>query len=418
MFWQIIKGAFTRQAGKFIAIALTTALGAAIAAAMLNTMFDIGDKVNKELKAYGANMVVRPKFASILSDVYSDEDGESAAYLAESDALALKTIFWAHNIVDFAPFLFADAKINGETFRLAGTWFNKESALPTGETVVTGVIGLKSWWQIEGEWLNDSDENAVMLGSEAAKRLKLNVGDEFAIDAGKYKVKAIFSAGGEEDEYIFMPLAVVQAISGLNGKISLIDLSALTAPDNDLARKAAKDPASLTMDEHETWYCTAYISSIAYQIEEALPNARAKAALQISQSEGAILNKIQALMLLLTALTLACSALGVSSLVTTCVVEKTAEIGLLKAIGALDSQIVLATLTQVMIAAFAGALIGYAVGLRLAYAIGQSVFEAIIEPNALTLPIVAILTFITTVLGSIPAMKILLATRPAAALHG
>ncbi|MDR2639432.1 MAG: ABC transporter permease [Helicobacteraceae bacterium] len=417
MFIQTIKGAFARQRGKYLAVALTVGLGAAIASAMLNTMFDIGDKVNKELKAYGANIVVRPKFASILSDVYS-EDEEVEEFLDESDALTIKTIFWAHNIIDFAPFLFADTDINGETFRLAGTWFNKTSELPTGDSVVTGVIGLKSWWQIDGEWLNDDDKEGVMLGSEAAKRLNKTLGERIAIAGRSFKVKAVFSAGGEEDEYIFMPLAVAQEISGLKGKITQIDLSALTAPENDLARKAALDPKSLTLDEWDTWYCTAYISSITYQIEEALPNARAKALLQISQSEGAILNKIQLLMLLLTALTLSCSALGVSSLVTTCVMEKTAEIGLLKAIGATDAQIALSTLTQVLIAASAGAAIGYLAGLKLASIIGQTVFDATVEPNALALPIVALLVIATTIIGSIPAMKLLLATRPAAALHG
>ncbi|MDR1451203.1 MAG: ABC transporter permease [Helicobacteraceae bacterium] len=418
MFWQMIKGAFTRQTGKFAAIALAVALGSAIATAMLNTMFDVGDKVNKELKAYGANITVRPKFASILSDMYNDESEEGFEFLSESDALRIKTIFWAHNIVDFAPFLFASVEVNGEEFRLAGTWFNKESDLPTGERVTTGVIGLKSWWHIDGEWPSDDDASAVMLGSEAAKRLNKALGDEIEINGRKYAIKAAFSAGGEEDEFIVTALAAAQHIAGAIGKISQIDLSALTIPENDLARKAAQDPASLTLDEWETWYCTAYISSIAYQIEEALPNARAKAVLQISQSEGAILKKIQSLMALLTALTLVCSALGVSSLVTTCVMEKTAEIGLLKAIGALDAQVALITLTQVAIASAVGASIGCIAGLNLASVIGRTVFDANVEPNVLTIPIAAALALLTALIGSVPAIKLLLATRPAVALHG
>ena len=49
MFWQMVKGALIRQRGRFILIALTVALGVSLATAMLNVMFDTGEKVNQEL---------------------------------------------------------------------------------------------------------------------------------------------------------------------------------------------------------------------------------------------------------------------------------------------------------------------------------------------------------------------------------
>ncbi|GHV58869.1 ABC transporter permease [Campylobacterota bacterium] len=418
MFYQMIRGAFTRQKSKFLLIALTIGLGVCVASAMLNIMLDIGDKVNKELKSYGANITVRPKFASILSDVYNDDDQQTEQFIDESDAIKVKTIFWAHNIVDFAPFLTHKTAINNEQFTIVGTWFNKEIVLPDGETITTGIAGLKSWWQIDGEWAKDDAENEIMIGLEAAKKLKLSAGDQLAINGQIYKISAVFSALGSEDSEIFMPLAAVQNISGNFGKISYIDLSALTAPENELARKAAQDPQNLSLDEWETWYCTAYISSIAYQIEEALPNARAKAVLQISQSEGAILGKVQLLMLLLTALTLLCSALGISNLVTAFVMEKSAEIGLIKAIGALDGEVIALILTAVLCAAACGSIAGYLVGLQLASFIGRVVFDAVIEPNALAAAAVLLLVLIVVFLGSIPALKTVLLTRPADVLRG
>ena len=61
MFFRMIKGALFRQKSKMIMIAVTIALGASLATAMLNIMLDVGDKVNQELKAYGANITVVPK---------------------------------------------------------------------------------------------------------------------------------------------------------------------------------------------------------------------------------------------------------------------------------------------------------------------------------------------------------------------
>ena len=71
----------------------------------------------------------------------------------------------------------------------------------------------------------------------------------------------------------------------------MIEVSALTTPDNDLAKKAAQDPNSLTISEYETWYCTAYVSSISYQIQEVLTDSVAKPNRQVAESEGTILNK-------------------------------------------------------------------------------------------------------------------------------
>lgn len=66
MFWRIVKGALFRQKGKMVLIAFTVALGASLATSMLNTMLGVGDKVNQELKTYGANINVLPKEASFL----------------------------------------------------------------------------------------------------------------------------------------------------------------------------------------------------------------------------------------------------------------------------------------------------------------------------------------------------------------
>ena len=108
MLFRMIKGVLFHQKGKMLLIAITIALGASLATGMLNVVMDVEDKVNKELKNYGANITVKPKDASLLSDIYdTGENGEAlnAAYLREDELGKLKTIFWAFNIVDFTPFL-------------------------------------------------------------------------------------------------------------------------------------------------------------------------------------------------------------------------------------------------------------------------------------------------------------------------
>jgi len=160
------------------------------------------------------------------------------------------------------------------------------------------------------------------------------------------------------------------------------------------------------------------VSAISYQIEEAVSGARAKPVRQVAESEGAILQKTQLLMLLITALSLAGSALGISNLLTASVMERTREIGLLKALGATDSEILLSTLSETMTTGIAGGIAGYFMGLGFAQIIGQTVFGSAVEAKGMVIPIVMILVVLVTLAGSLPAFRMLLSLRPAEVLHG
>ncbi|MDR3322135.1 MAG: ABC transporter permease, partial [Synergistaceae bacterium] len=416
MFGLLLKGALTRQIGKMAMIALTMALGVSLATAMLGVMMDVGDKINQELKTYGANLSVVPRGASILGDLYGvgEGGGVSDKYLAEDELPRMKTIFWAFNIVDFAPYLETRATLAGPAAEaqavVVGTWFDKHLEVPTGESVDTGVKRMKSWWDIEGDWASDETLSSGMIGASLASGLGVGIGGRVTLTPGlgearEVEISGIFRSGGDEDGQLFVPLSLVQELSNREGLVRRVEVSALTTPENELARRAAQDPNSLTRHEWDTWYCTAYISSIAYQIEEVLSNSRAKPVLRVAESEGEIMRKTQLLMLLLTVLSLACSALAISNLVTASVMERSAEIGLLKALGASGAAISLLIMTEIMITALVGGTAGYFAGLGFAQLIGWSVFGSPVDVKAMVIPIVAILATAVTFAGSAPAIR-------------
>ena len=426
MFWRIVKGALFRQKGKMALIAFTVALGASLATSMLNTMLGVGDKVNQELKTYGANINVLPKEASLLDDLYGmqEKEGQVQKYLKESELPNIKTIFWAYNIVDYTPYLNTWVSCNNDSkhTKMVGTWFNNHMDLPTGESVDTGMIRLKNWWEVQGEWLSENDSDSVMLGKIFADRNGFKVGDEIQLKSNnldkKLKVKGIFSSGSDEDAFIYATLKTAQEFAGVTGVVNKVEVSALTTPDNDLARKAAKNPLSLTIKEWEVWYCTAYVSAICYQITEVMTDSVAKPIRQVAESEGDILNKTTLLMVLITVLTLIGSGFGISNLITASVMERSNEIGLQKAIGASNGRIISIILVEIILTAIFGTVIGYGVGLLLTQIIGLTVFGSAIAPTGMVVPIVAILIILVTILGSIPAIRYLLNLNPTEVLHG
>lgn len=428
MFIRMIAKAFLRQWKKMAMIAFTIALGASLATAMLSVMLDVGDKVNQELKAYGANINVVPKDASVITSLYDvGDENISGAYLREDELGKIKTIFWAFNIADYAPFVTARASFdNGNTVNVKGTWFNHHMELPTGEELDAGVMSMRSWWEVtEGDWLDEQKKEGTgyaMVGTDVASKENIHAGDMIHLTGSKsdleVEVVGVFDSGGDEDAEIFVPLDTAQELAGLDGKVDSIEVSALTTPDNELAEKAAKDPSSLSVSQYETWYCTAYVSSICYQIEEVITDSVASAVRQVADSEGQILDKTQMLMILITILSLIGAALGICNLVTASVMERSQEIGLMKAIGAHNSSITGLILTEIFFTALIGTFVGFFAGIGFAQIIGHSVFQSSIALRPMVIPIVIVLVAVVTFLGCIPAIRMLQGLRPTEVLHG
>lgn len=429
MFWRMVTRALLRQRTKRLLIAITVALGVSLSTAILSVMLDVGDKVNAELKTYGANIVIRPKGEAVVDDLYGELGTPAAqATLAETDLGKIKTIFWAFNITDFAPFLEAKVSLRADGAAEAvpvpavGTWMAKELALPTGEDVVAGMRSMRSWWDVDGAWIEDTDTGTAMVGRTLAADEGIALGDQLTLaSSGRsvpVRVTGIVDSGGAEDGQVILPLAVLQRLLDKPGAVGRVEVSALTTPDNDLARRAAQDPSTLSAQDWETWYCTAYVSAISYQLEEVIDGSVAKPVRQVAESEGLILEKTQLLMLLITALSLIGTALGIANLITASVMERAPEIGLMKALGATDRSVVGLVLTEIVLVGSLGGVLGYLAGLGLAQVIGASVFASAIAFKPIVIPIVSVLVLAVILIGSIPSIRLLLSLRPAEVLHG
>jgi ABC-type antimicrobial peptide transport system, permease component len=434
-FWRMITQALRRQVGKRLMIAVTILLGSSLTTSMLAVMLDVGDKVQEELGSYGANIQVLPQGASIVSDMYEvDSDTLSSQGSIREDELPnFKTIFWAYNIEDFAPFLEVAATSEGQDVTVVGTWFNHELDLTTGQTVTTGIQGMRDWWNVTGSWAQGEDE--VMVGRRAAAELGVAPGDRLTLaraggddtagagstgdsEGHTVTVAGVFESGDDEDSEVFTTLATAQDLAQRDGEVGSIEVRAITTPDNDLARRAARDPSTLSLDEWETWYCTAYVSSIAYQIEEAMTNVVAKPVHQIADTEGTILEKTQLIMTVVAVFAMVASSLGIANLVTASVMERSKEIGLMKALGARNRSIVSVILTETFLVALIGGLLGFGLGLGLAQLVGHLVFGSGIAVRPVVAPLMGLVVLVTAVIGCLPSIRYLLGLQPAQVLHG
>jgi putative ABC transport system permease protein len=124
------------------------------------------------------------------------------------------------------------------------------------------------------------------------------------------------------------------------------------------------------------------------------------------------------MIILLTLLTLLCSALAISNLVTANIMERSVEIGLMKALGATNLSISLLVLSEMLFIAFLGGTMGYLIGLLLAQFIGLTVFGSTVVVKTVVIPLAALMVIFVTLLGSLPALRALLKLKPTEVLHG
>ncbi|MEA5117736.1 MAG: ABC transporter permease [Propionicimonas sp.] len=424
-FFRMISRALRQQLGKRVMIAVTICLGAALTTSMMAVMLDVGDKVKQELSSYGANIEVTSKGASVVSEVYGTDD-EPAGALREDELPKLKSIFWAYNLEDFAPYLktTVQAGSSGDSapVTLYGTWFDHTLTLDIGEPVQTGLLRLRGWWDVEGAWAQDADPQQAMVGANLAAAHGWSVGDTVPVAGtdgdAELRVAGVFHAGSDEDDVLYVPLATAQQLTGRPSEVDRIEVRAITTPENELSQRAERDPTSLSVADWETWYCTAYVSSISYQIEEALTDAVAKPVRQIADSEGVILEKTQLIMVLIAVLAMVGSALGIANLVTAGVMERAPEIGLLKAIGARNASVVGLIIAETMVVGLVGGAVGFVLGIGLAQVIGQVVFSSWITLRPLVLPVMVALITSMILVGTLPSLRALMKLEPANVLHG
>jgi putative ABC transport system permease protein len=159
------------------------------------------------------------------------------------------------------------------------------------------------------------------------------------------------------------------------------------------------------------------VSSIAYQIEEAIPQVSARALRQVAESEGIVLSRTQSLLLLIAGLCLIGTALSIANMVVKSVLERASEIGLLKAIGATDRAVLALVLVETLLVGAVGAVIGCAAGFGVAQFISLRVFGSGSAANPQVFALVLVAVTAVVLIGSMPAIRLLRGLRPAEVLH-
>jgi putative ABC transport system permease protein len=379
MIFRFVKDSIRRAPRRKALLIAAIAMGSAVATSMLGVMLSIGDKVNRELRQVGSNIVVTAKAASLTGGIGSETATAAggAAYIPEAEVGKLNNIFWHLNVTGTSPSLVAH-----------------DGALQIEGVVFQGLKGVNPAWVVRGRWAG-KDTAECMVGEGVAIRNRWKPGDKVTLFENTFQIAGLISSGDDADDRVFLPLARVQELTHRPGVVDRIDIAALTKPEDSFARK---DPKAMTPTELERWHCTNYVTSIALDIEETLPGTQARAVRRIADSEGKILDNIGGLMALITLAALLSAGLTVWSLTATTMMERRGEIAIMQAIGAGRGMVATLLGVEISLIGLAGGLIGATAGVFLAKYVGQAVFHDAVEVSPV-LPLLIMLAAVLIALG-------------------
>ncbi|SFC99626.1 ABC transporter permease [Pragia fontium] len=414
MLWIMLRQSWARNIRKKSLAVITIFLAAGLVSALLAVSIDIGDKMAREMKSYGANILIEPAGQATLPSLFGEKNNPLAGqdFLDEAELPNIKDIFWRNNIMGFAPLLSGEVNVKGRVIPVLGTFFEQKVNVPDEENYHTGQKIISTYWQVTGEWPDETGKyHQALLGQQLAQQTGWKIGDTIHLKGAKASldvtISGILASGGDEEQQLVMPLVQVQTLLGLPAKVQAIRVSALTVPENELSRKARADLESLDAEEYDLWYCTAYVSSIAHQLEEAISGSGVRPIWQVAASEGIVIEKIQLLLAVVTLAALLASAMGIASLMTSNIMERSKEIGLMKALGARQWQIMLLFYLEAAISGIIGGLLGCLAGWGLAKGIGFMLFGAPLSFAWIVVPCVLVLSVLIALIGTwFPARRI------------
>lgn len=367
-------------------------VGAALAAALLNLSSGIQRKMTEEFRSYGANVVLAP----------GREAGESGAARLMDEAVLGRLAAGAGR-----PRGTAVAPLLHVVMRMSKV--PADPRLPEFENVIavgTDFAALRAiypGWRIGGS-ANLAGNADCVAGAHVARRLHARAGDTIRLAADEapaggaarapqvFRIAGILSTGAAEDDQVFVPLATLQQMAGLAGRLSLVELNVPGPP--------------------------AEIERIVRALGAELPGVEVRAVRSVVESEGKVLGTIRALLVSLAALIVGIVALCLMATMTAIVLERKRDIAVMKALGATDRVVARLFLSESAALGALGGLAGFGAGFAAARVLGQRLFEVAISPVWWTLPTVCLMTAALAVAATALPVRAARAVEPAAVLKG
>ena len=382
MYFKMILGSLVRRKSRMMTALLAVSIGACVLSGLLTIYYDIPRQMGKVFRSYGANIIFIPN---------ADGANDSGGKISRADAEKIRAAIPAEKLVGFAPYVYKSAKINEQPCMLAGTDLKEAK-------------NSSPYWLVRGEWPDAPKE--VLIGNEIAKALSASIGNTIVINTPKpdgdetvtqCRITGIVITGGVEEEFVFMNAEDVLSIGG--------------AAESD--GQGVFDVIECSVEGNQE-----FLESIKDKVEtEGMP-VTARLVKRVTESQDAVLSKLQALVWIVTVIVLFLTMICVTTTMMASVAERKKEIGLKKALGASNASVVKDFLGEALVLGIAGGLIGIVLGYFFANNVSINVFARTVSFPLPLVPFTAVVSAVITVISCLIPVRTTVDIDPALVLRG
>jgi putative ABC transport system permease protein len=378
-----------------------TIIGIVIGVAAVVAIISIGqgmqESVQASLGSLGADLItVSPGFSRATSGSFRGMTGVAAGAginLTDRDTNVIKQV---------PGVLYVNGMVSGSSDMILGTEKTSVSISGVDTTVWRSMVTT----QLEaGRYLQPGDSNAVVIGYSLAHTTFLQpitLNRPIIIGGKNFKVVGIFvlSGGfGGTDNAVYMPADYARQVITVNVSRNQFTSIMVKIADPSLVDKITQDiinklmPARHVNPRTQDFTVTAYAS--------------------IQQQITSVVQTISLFLAAIAAVSLLVGAVGIANTMFMSVMERTRQIGLLKALGATDSEVMKLFLMESGLFGFVGGVFGIifgilvsvvisAVGMRAIGPGGGGTMNAVVTPSLLIFALVFSI-FVGVISGVVPA---------------
>ncbi|UCD31872.1 MAG: ABC transporter permease [Desulfobacterales bacterium] len=334
-----------RRKGKAAFILAGLIIGVATVVAIVSFVDAMTNDINNKLEKYGANILIVPR-TDQLTLTYGGLSLGGVSFemheIRQQDLTGIRSIKNARNIAAVGPMVLGGVEVMEERILIAGIDFN-----------ASGI--LKPWWKVSGIL---PGEHEILLGAEVARVLNLGIDEIVYVNNRMLKVSGILEpTGSQDDQLVFARLETVQALLNKQGFLSMVEVAAL---------------------------CTACpIGEMVRQISQVLPTAKVMAIQQVVKGRMETLAQFKKFSFGVSGVVILIGGLVVLVTMMGSIRERTAEIGIFRAIGFRKSHVMRIVFLEAVIVSGVAGIFGYLFGVGFAY-LGMRFFSESMSPKILT----------------------------------
>jgi putative ABC transport system permease protein len=369
---KMVVSSLLRRRSRMIVALLAVAVGASILSGLITIYYDIPKQMGLEFRSYGANLVFVP--AGNEATISSGQALEALSYLPEE------------SVIGAAPYRYQTVKINEQPFMAAGT------DLP-------GARKTSPYWLVSGRWPDNAGES--LIGQEVAAAIRLVPGSPFSVTGTNalgenfsrdFTVTGVLQTGGTEEAFIFMSLSDFEAMMREEGRIDVVECSVSVSQDA--------------------------LEALTVRIADRVPGVSPRLVKRVTDSEGSVLTKLQALIYLVTVVVLLLIMICVATTMMAVIAERRREIGLRTALGASNKSLVIEFLGEGIFLGGFGGVLGAIFGFMFAQMVGLNVFNRSITFQPLLVPVTLAASILITGLACVIPVRSATDVDPAIVLRG